>query len=41
MKQEGSFVYVENVGNIGYKDEVTIILESGDEKYLITKLHAF
>jgi len=37
MKQEGNFVYVENVGNVEYEDEVTIILESDDETYLISR----
>lgn len=37
MKQEGNFVYVENVGNVEYEDEVTIILESDENKYLINK----
>jgi len=37
MKQEGNFVYVENVGNVEYKDEITIILESDDKNYLINK----
>ena len=37
MNQEGHFVYIENVGNVEYKDEVTIILESENKKYLINK----
>ncbi|MCK4859638.1 MAG: hypothetical protein KAS87_03650 [Candidatus Omnitrophica bacterium] len=37
MNQDGSFVHIENTGNVGYKDEVTIILESDDKKYLINK----
>jgi|TARA_Y100000310_G_scaffold118201_1_gene117041 hypothetical protein len=37
MTQDGSFVYIENVGNVEYKDEVTIILESDDKKYLINR----
>lgn len=37
MKQEDNFVHVENVGNVEYKDEVTIILESDDKTYLINK----
>ena len=37
MKQEGNFVYVENVGNVEYKDEITIILESDDKNYPINK----
>ncbi len=37
MSQDGSFVYIENVGNIDYDDEVTVILESDDKKYLINK----
>ena len=37
MSQEGSFVHVENVGNIDYNDETTIILENNDGKYLINR----
>jgi hypothetical protein len=37
MNQEGYFVHIENVGNVDYKDEVTIILESDDKNYLINK----
>mgnify|MGYP001226395611 CR=1 FL=1 len=37
MKQEGSLVNIENVGNVGYKDEVTIVLESDDKNYVINK----
>ena len=37
MQQEKNLIYVENIGNVNYKDEVTIILESDDEKYLINK----
>lgn len=36
-KQEGNFVHVENVGNVEYKDEITITLESDDKNYLINK----
>jgi hypothetical protein len=37
MNQEGNFVYVENAGNVDYNDEITVILESDDNKYLINK----
>ena len=37
MRQEGSLVNIENVGNVEYEDEVTIILESDDKKYVINK----
>ncbi|MBW2976912.1 hypothetical protein KY347_05690 [Candidatus Woesearchaeota archaeon] len=37
MRQAGSLVYVENTGNIDYDDEITIILESNDEKYIINR----
>lgn len=37
MKQEDNMVYIENTGNIDYEDEVTIVLENEDEKYLINK----
>ena len=37
MNQDGSFVDVENVGNVDYIDEITIILENNDKKYLINK----
>lgn len=37
MRQEGSLVNIENVGNVEYEDEVTIILEGDDKKYLINK----
>lgn len=37
MNQEGYFVYVENAGNVNYKDELTIVLESNGKKYLVNK----
>jgi len=37
MNQEGSLVYVENIGNVDYNDEITIILESDGKKYLVNK----
>jgi hypothetical protein len=37
MDQEGSLVYVENVGNVNYNDEIIIVLESDEKKYLINK----
>jgi len=37
MKQEDNFVHIENVGNVGYDDETTIILESDEDTYLINK----
>ena len=37
MKQEDSFVHIENVGNVEYDDETTIILESDEDTYLINK----
>ena len=37
MKQEGNLVHVENIGNVDYNDETTIVLESDDKNYLINK----
>jgi len=37
MKQEDNFVHIENVGNVEYDDETTIILESGEDTYIINK----
>ena len=37
MKQEGAIVNVENVGNVDYKDDATIVLENEGKKYLINK----
>jgi len=37
MKQEDNFVHIENVGNVEYDDETTIILESYEDTYLINK----
>ena len=37
MEQEGNFVHVENIGNVNYEDEVTIILESDDKNYPINE----
>jgi len=37
MKQEDNFVHIENVGNVEYEDETTIILEGDEETYLINK----
>ena len=37
MKQENNIVHIENVGNVNYDDETTIILEGNDKKYLINK----
>jgi len=37
MRQEGNIVYVENIGNVEYEDETTIILESDGKSYLINK----
>jgi len=37
MQQEGSFVYIENVGNVKYDDEITIVLENDEKNYLINE----
>ncbi|MCH8329071.1 MAG: hypothetical protein IIB81_01615 [Nanoarchaeota archaeon] len=37
MEQKDSFVHIENVGNVEYKDEVTIILESDDKNNILNK----
>tara|TARA_Y100000294_G_scaffold178065_1_gene207096 strand:- start:686 stop:2221 length:1536 start_codon:yes stop_codon:yes gene_type:complete len=37
MEQEGSLIHITNTGNVDYNDEITIILESDGEKYLINK----
>ncbi len=37
MSQENGIVTVKNVGNVLYEDEVTIVAESEDKKYLINK----
>jgi len=37
MSQENGIVTVKNIGNVQYNDEVTIVAESEDNKYLINK----
>ena len=37
MRYGDEIVIIENTGNVDYDDETTIILESGDKKYLINK----
>ena len=37
MSQENGIVTVKNSGNVQYNDEVTIVAESEDDKYLINK----
>lgn len=37
MRQENSLVHVENIGNVDYNDEKTIILERDGNRYLINK----
>src|SRR3989338_477869 len=37
MSQENGVVNVKNSGNVQYNDEVTIVPESGDNKYLVKK----
>ena len=37
MSQENGIVTVKNLGNVQYNDEVTIVAESEDNKYLINK----
>lgn len=37
MKQDSSLVHVENIGNVDYTDETTIILEKDGKKFLINK----
>ena len=37
MKQEAGIVYIKNIGNVDYDEEVTIILENDGKKYAINK----
>lgn len=37
MRYEDEVVYVENIGNVHYEDETTIVLEGDEKKYLINK----
>jgi len=37
MSQEGNIVTIENVGNVEYNDETTIILESDGKNYLVNE----
>ncbi|MEK6950044.1 MAG: hypothetical protein AABX34_07510 [Nanoarchaeota archaeon] len=37
MKQEKGIVYVKNIGNVDYGEEVTILLENDGKKYAINK----
>jgi hypothetical protein len=37
MKLQDNFVYIENVGNVEYDDEVTLTLQGDEKNYLINK----
>jgi len=37
MKQEDNLVHVENIGNVEYNDETTLVLKNDDKNYLINK----
>lgn len=38
MKQDGGMVFVRNMGNVKYNEEITILLESDEKKYALNKV---
>ena len=37
MKQENGVVFVKNIGNVDYNEEITIVLQNGEKKYALNK----